>query len=103
MLRCTNVSALLGWQRRQTPLVAQIMELAKEYLASAGSGRTMAAVLMARLLTRPDQAAELSTFVAWALDRLQTQGVEGSFIVPGLCCLLNASRCTCRSSRWQQH
>ena len=44
----------------------------------------MATLLMARLLTRPDQASSLAAFLTWALDSLQIQGVDGSFIVPGL-------------------
>ena len=69
---------------RPSPLVARISGLARQYLGSAGSGRTMAALLMGRLLTRPDQAAELSTFAEHALQSLQTQGADASFIVPGL-------------------
>lgn len=71
---------------RQSPLVAKISGLARDYLGSAGSGRTMAALLMGRLLTRPDQAGELSAFAEHALQSLQTQGVDASFIVPGQPC-----------------
>lgn len=49
-----------------SPLVASIEKLALSYLGSTGPARDAAAILLARLLTRPGLQAQLSRFVTWS-------------------------------------
>ncbi|GBG59017.1 hypothetical protein CBR_g24365 [Chara braunii] len=48
------------------PLVDRMVAIAKHYLGCQGVMRDMAAVLLSRLLTRPDMKVALKSFVAWA-------------------------------------
>ena len=46
-------------------LVGKILEVARLHLGSTGPSREAAAVLLARLLTRPGMQAKLREFVQW--------------------------------------
>ena len=65
-------------------LVAQLIAICKRHLALPASSRGIAAVLLARLLTRPDTAAALQAFVSWCTMSLSTANVGGRFLVPGI-------------------
>ena len=43
----------------------------------------MAALLLGRLLTRPDLEAALAEFMQWAADALTKQGRAAVFLLPG--------------------
>jgi len=52
---------------------------------STGAVREMAALLLARLLTRPDMTAALSDFVSWQQQALAgAQGPQTVFLLPGI-------------------
>lgn len=54
----------------------------------------MAALLLGRLLPRPDMQQALAGFVAWAHEAVAGgRGPEAAFVLPGL----RAVRCTCLS------
>lgn len=59
------------------------MDLYKVHLCSPGSIRDMAALLLGRLLTRPDQEPALAHFLQWACNALHTEGLKAHFLVPG--------------------
>ena len=59
------------------------MELCKRHLSSPGSSREMAALLLGKLLTRPDTQAALLEFLQWAVAALGKTGREAVFLVPG--------------------
>lgn len=67
------------------PLVGTILELCQRYLASPGSTREMAAVVLGRLLTRPDMAPALAAFLDWGCAALAgtDDSQRASFLVPG--------------------
>ena len=65
------------------PLVATLLTTYKEQLGAPGSIRNMAALLLGRLLTRPDQGAALRDFVQWAGGVLASSSVQNVFILPG--------------------
>ncbi len=44
----------------------------------------MAALLLGRLLTRPDLQAALAEFMQWAADALTKQGRAAVFLLPGI-------------------
>ncbi|RLN40876.1 hypothetical protein C2845_PM01G37720 [Panicum miliaceum] len=48
------------------PLVTRILNICKDYLSSSGPMRRISGLLLARLLTRPDMAKALSSFMEWA-------------------------------------
>ncbi|KAL8555073.1 hypothetical protein ACS0TY_003029 [Phlomoides rotata] len=48
------------------PLVVRILEKCKDYLSSAGPMRTIAGLLLSRLLTRPDMLKAFTSFIEWA-------------------------------------
>ncbi|KAH6812160.1 ARM repeat superfamily protein [Perilla frutescens var. frutescens] len=48
------------------PLVIRILEICKDYLSNAGPMRTMAGLLLSRLLTRPDMSKAFTSFIDWA-------------------------------------
>ena len=75
-----------GYGHGYPPIVGTILELCKRYLASPGSSREMAAVVLGRLLTRPDMAPALRAFLAWGCDALgSSDSQRASFLVPGGC------------------
>ena len=66
------------------PLVGTILRLCQRYLASPGSTREMAAVVLGRLLTRPDMAPTLREFLGWGCQALGSgDSQRASFLVPG--------------------
>eukprot|EP00891_Asterochloris_glomerata_P000593 jgi/Astpho2/593/e_gw1.00013.148.1_t len=65
------------------PLVATLLTTYKEQLGAPGSIRNMAALLLGRLLTRPDQGAALRDFVQWAGGVLASSSIQNVFILPG--------------------
>lgn len=46
----------------------------------------MAALLLGRLLTRPDLEPALAHFLIWAADALHSEGPKAHFLVPGRFC-----------------
>ncbi|GLI66673.1 hypothetical protein VaNZ11_010603, partial [Volvox africanus] len=74
-----------------TPLVGRILALCKEYLHHPGGVREMSAVVLGRLLTRPDMAAAMSEFLEWCPRALaEVDCLRQPFLLPGitqaLCC-----------------
>jgi hypothetical protein len=66
------------------PIVGTILRLCQRYLASPGSTREMAAVVLGRLLTRPDMAPALAEFLGWGCQALgSSDSQRASFLVPG--------------------
>lgn len=51
-------------EHEPVPLVMRIIGFSKDYLSSAGPMRTVAALLLSRLLTRPDMPKAFSRFLA---------------------------------------
>ncbi|KAE9618781.1 putative tubulin-specific chaperone D, tubulin-folding cofactor D [Lupinus albus] len=47
------------------PLVLRIIELCKDYLSTSGPMRTMAGLVLSKLLTRPDMPKAFMSFVEW--------------------------------------
>jgi hypothetical protein len=77
--------------------------MSQRHLSAPGGLRDMAAVLMARLLTRPDSRTALKVFASWAKSQLQREDdrPEAVFLLPGLTPdILNQShsRCSIRES-----
>ncbi|XP_008232610.1 PREDICTED: tubulin-folding cofactor D [Prunus mume] len=54
------------------PLVLRIIGFSKDYLSNAGPMRTIAALLLSKLLTRPDMPKAFSSFVEWAYEVLSS-------------------------------
>ncbi|KAI4356773.1 hypothetical protein L6164_000767 [Bauhinia variegata] len=54
------------------PLVLRIIGFCKDYLSTAGPMRTMAALVLSRLLTRPDMPKAFMSFVEWTHDVLSS-------------------------------
>ncbi|XP_020084224.1 tubulin-folding cofactor D isoform X1 [Ananas comosus] len=52
------------------PLVMKMLEISKDYLASAGPMRRISGLLLARLLTRPDMSKAFTSFIEWAHEVL---------------------------------
>ncbi|KAL8138024.1 hypothetical protein V2J09_004025 [Rumex salicifolius] len=48
------------------PLVSRILTFCKDYLSNAGPMRTIAGLLLSKLLTRPDMLKAFSSFFEWA-------------------------------------
>eukprot|EP00955_Chlamydomonas_euryale_P108155 365823-Chlamydomonas_euryale.AAC.16 len=72
--------------QRYTQLVSNLLSLCQEYLHHPGSVRGMSALLLGRLLTRPDMRAALEDFVAWAEGALRDADgtLRGTFLTPGV-------------------
>ena len=60
------------------PIVRTILSLCQGYLGSPGSTREMAAVVLGRLLTRPDMAPALHDFLDWGCAALDTSSSGSS-------------------------
>ncbi|KAL1546475.1 tubulin-folding cofactor D-like [Salvia divinorum] len=60
------------------PLVVRILEICKNYLSNAGPMRSIAGLLLSRLLTRPDMSMAFTSFIDWAHETLSS--VEDSAI-----------------------
>ncbi|KAG5538591.1 hypothetical protein RHGRI_019238 [Rhododendron griersonianum] len=54
------------------PLVLRILEFSKDYLSNAGPMRTMAGLLLSRLLTRPDMLKAFISFTSWTHEVLSS-------------------------------
>ncbi|PRQ56920.1 putative tubulin-specific chaperone D, tubulin-folding cofactor D [Rosa chinensis] len=54
------------------PLVLRITGISKDYLSNAGPMRTIAALLLSKLLTRPDMPKAFSSFVEWTHEVLSS-------------------------------
>ncbi|CAI0383424.1 unnamed protein product [Linum tenue] len=54
------------------PLVLKILSFSKDYLSSAGPMRTMAGLLLSRLLTRPDMPLAFTSFLGWTHEVLSS-------------------------------
>lgn len=67
------------------PLVMRIIEICKDYLSNAGPMRTIAGLLLSRLLTRPDMSKAFTSFIDWAHDTLSSEedNVIGHFRLLG--------------------
>lgn len=44
----------------------------------------MAALLLGRLLTRPDLQPALDDFLQWARNALHSEGAQAHFLIPGV-------------------
>jgi len=60
------------------------MDLYKGHLSSPGSIRDMAALLLGRLLTRPDLQPALDDFLQWSRTALHSEGPQAHFLIPGV-------------------
>ncbi|KAM7261245.1 hypothetical protein ACFE04_026720 [Oxalis oulophora] len=69
----TSISAsnTLG-EHEVSPLVLKILGFSKDYLSNAGPMRTIAALLLSRLLTRPDMSLALTRFIEWTHEILSS-------------------------------
>lgn len=67
------------------PIVGTILSLGQAHLASPGSSREMAAVVLGRLITRPDMGAALLEVLDWGCAALQApaDSPQAAFLVPG--------------------
>lgn len=74
-----------AWRRSQecAPLARGLVQRCRALLGAPGSARDAAARLLGSLLARPDMAAALDGFAAWAADALRAAGPEAVFLVPG--------------------
>ncbi|XP_061363955.1 tubulin-folding cofactor D [Gastrolobium bilobum] len=54
------------------PLVLRIIGFCKDYLSTAGPMRTMAGLVLSRLLTRPDMPKAFTSFVEWTHEVMST-------------------------------
>ncbi|XVF18437.1 hypothetical protein REPUB_Repub11eG0021500 [Reevesia pubescens] len=54
------------------PLVLRIIGFSKDYLSSAGPMRTMAGLVLSKLLTRPDMPKALASFIEWTHEVLSS-------------------------------
>ncbi|CBI38891.3 unnamed protein product, partial [Vitis vinifera] len=54
------------------PLVLRILAFSKDYLSNAGPMRTIAGLLLSRLLTRPDMPKAFTSFVEWTHEVLSS-------------------------------
>ncbi|PPS12994.1 hypothetical protein GOBAR_AA07635 [Gossypium barbadense] len=54
------------------PLVLRIIGFSKDYLSNAGPMRTMAGLVLSKLLTRPDMPKALSSFIEWTQEVLSS-------------------------------
>ncbi|KAF6263485.1 armadillo-type protein [Scenedesmus sp. NREL 46B-D3] len=81
----TCASSRAAAQLAYTPLAGRIMRLCQAYLQHPGAVREMAALLLARLLTRPDMAAALADFLQWQQQALAAAaGPAAVFLLPGV-------------------
>ncbi|KAG2492086.1 hypothetical protein HYH03_009582 [Edaphochlamys debaryana] len=68
-----------------TALVARILDMCKDYLHRPGGVREMAAVVLGRLLTRPDMAGAFSEFLDWCPQALAAvDPLRAPFLLPGV-------------------
>lgn len=80
-----SIGGAAAAQAGYPPLAAKVMVLCQDFLSQPGAVREMAALLLARLLTRPDMPAALSDFIAWQQQALATAaGPKAVFLLPGV-------------------
>lgn len=67
------------------PIVSGLLRLLRRQLASPGSSREAAAVVLGRLVSRPDMGAALTETLDWACEVLAapTDAPAAAFLVPG--------------------
>ena len=68
------------------PIVGRLLAVCQRQLGTPGSCREMAAVLLARLVTRPDMDAALADLLGWAcgvLSHPDDASLRAQFLVPG--------------------
>ena len=66
------------------PIVSRTSTVCQSFLGRPGGARDMAALVLGRLLTRPDTAPALRQFVDWAAATLASCPEEqAAFLVPG--------------------
>ena len=83
------------------PLVASLVEWCQRRLSAPGKEREMAALLLGRLLPRPDMPAALEAFLDWAGSELGASPKDdAAFLIPGaaLACRTHLSQPACRCS-----
>lgn len=59
------------------PLVLRILGFSKDYLSSSGPMRPMAALVLSRLLTRPDMPKAFTSFIEWTHEVLSSRIDDG--------------------------
>ncbi|PON37698.1 Coatomer beta subunit [Trema orientale] len=59
-------------EHEPAPLVMKIVGFSKDYLSNAGPMRTIAALLVSKLLTRPDMPKAFASFVDWTHEVLSS-------------------------------
>lgn len=65
------------------PVVGVVLGVCKEQLSSPAATREAAAVLIGRLVTRPDMVSLLNEFVEWGCGSLRSEGHQAQFALPG--------------------
>ncbi|XP_024023111.1 tubulin-folding cofactor D isoform X2 [Morus notabilis] len=69
----TSIASNTGLgEHEPAPLVLKIIGFSKDYLSSAGPMRPIAALLLSKLLTRPDMPKAFSSFVDWTHEILSS-------------------------------
>ncbi|XP_050236631.1 tubulin-folding cofactor D [Mercurialis annua] len=56
-----------------SPLVLRILRFCQDYLSNSGPMRTMAGLLLSKLLTRPDMPVAFSSFIEWTHEILTSR------------------------------
>ncbi|GBF90082.1 tubulin-folding cofactor D [Raphidocelis subcapitata] len=80
-----GADACAGSSGGVTPLAVRIIELCQGYLEHPGGTREMAALLLARLLTRPDMRPALLRFLDWQEAALAAAAPRTlQFLLPGV-------------------
>ncbi|KAJ0113303.1 hypothetical protein Patl1_00240 [Pistacia atlantica] len=59
-------------KNQPAPLVLRILGFCKDYLSNAGPMRTIAGLLLSKLLTRPDMPTAFASFVEWTHEVLSS-------------------------------
>ncbi|KAL0043717.1 hypothetical protein WJX82_009809 [Trebouxia sp. C0006] len=80
----SSISASATSSGSWPPIVSKIMDMYKGHLSSPGSIRGMAALLLGRLLTRPDLQPALDHFLQWSRTALHSEGSQAHFLIPGV-------------------
>ncbi|GMN43144.1 hypothetical protein TIFTF001_012341 [Ficus carica] len=69
----TSIASVTGLgEHEPAPLVLKIIGFSKNYLSNAGPMRPIAALLLSKLLTRPDMPMAFSSFVDWTHEVLSS-------------------------------
>lgn len=70
------------------PLVGGLLQLCPGKLGAPGKERDMAALLLGRLLPRPDMPEALRSFLSWSRTAVDAARPEAAFLTPGGACPL---------------